>query len=150
MELEVGNEFLFSVEKKIKLPDGEYFILLADFNQKYLLPTEFYFEFNIKVGDKIKCRIDKLNCNGKVFLEPKHPIYDVGDKDVFTFLEIESRLTRKTKDKYLVRKAIGDKTKRAITLIENENNSPSQNEKWFCEINKIKKGELILSPISKL
>ena len=150
MELEVGNEFVFSVEKKITLPDGEYFILLADFNQKYLLPTEFYFEFKLKIGDKIICRIDKLNCNGKVFLEPKHPVYNVGDKDVFTFQEIETRYTRKTKDKYLVRKAIGDKTIRAITPIENENISPSQDEKWLCEIDKIKKGELILNPISKI
>ena len=149
MELQEGNEFSFKVEKKIILPDGEYYILWAEFDQKYLLPIKFYYEFNIKIGDTIKCRIDKLNCNGKVFLEPEHPVYKVGDKEFFTFKDTETRLTRKTKDKYLVRRAVGDKTDRAMTVIKDEYIAPSQDEKWFCEIIKIKKGELILSPLSK-
>ena len=150
MELEEGNEFLFSVEKKLTLPDGEYLILLAEFNQKYLLPTQNYSEFNIKVGDKIKCRIDKVNCNGKVFLEPEHPIYKVGDKAVFTVLNEEERVTHKTQDKYLVIKAIGENTKRAIIPGDYESTRTSQGISCLCEVVKIKKGELVLNPLFRV
>ncbi len=149
MEPEEGSEFNFTVEKKITLPDGEYFIILAEYNQKYLLPVKFYDEYNIKTGDNIICKIDKINCNGKVFLEPRHPVYKVGDRDVFTLLEKETRETHKTKDKFVVIKAISDKTKHAIVLDEFNKINTSQGSRFLCEIMKIKKGEVILIPISK-
>jgi hypothetical protein len=150
MELLEGNTFRFKVEKKITLPDEEYFILLAEYDSKYLLPVKYYFEYNIKIGQEIICSIDKVNCNGKVFLEPKHPIYTKGDKDIFTIVGTEEREKHKTKEKYQVINVIGDKTRRA-TIIENLTLKPySQDNKVFCEVIKIKKGELLLKFISEV
>lgn len=149
MELKEGNIFRFKVEKKITLPDGEYFILLAEFNNKYLLPAKYYSEYNIQIGQEITCSIDKVNCNGKVFLEPENPIYSIGDRDVFTILGPEERERHKTKEKYQVINVIGVKTKYATIVEELEDNIYSQDEKVLCEVVKIKKGELHLKVISK-
>ena len=149
MEFEEGKEFSFIIEKLITLPDGQYYILLAEFDQKYLMPAKFYSEYGFKIGQEIFCRIDKVNCNGKVFLEPRHPLYSIGDKDVFLLKEEEERIKHKTKEKYLVIKAESSKTKHAIIDIDSRNYNYSQGERHICEIIKIKKGEVILKAISK-
>lgn len=149
MELQEGNIFRFKVEKKITLPDGDYFILLAEFDQKYLLPAKYYTEYNIKIGQEIICSIDRVNCNGKVFLEPQSPIYSIGDRDVFIIKDTEERIKHKTKEKYLVINTESEKTKRAIISSELTNNTYSRNEKYYCEVIKIKKGEAILKVIFK-
>jgi hypothetical protein len=149
MELKEGNIFRFKVEKKITLPDGEYFILLAEFNNKYLLPAKYYSEYNIQIGQEITCSIDRINCNGKVFLEPQNPIYSIGDRDIFIYQGSEERIKHKTKEKYQVVNVIGVKTKRAIIVENLISGSYSHRDNVFCEVVKIKKGELHLKVISK-
>ena len=149
MRLEEGYEFRFKVEKIINLPDESYYVLLSEFNKKFLLPTGFYQEYNIKVGNEIICKIDKINCNGKVFLEPISPIYSAGEKDIFTLFETGQRETRKTKDKYSVIKAKSNKTSRAIVVNFPNTLKYLQGENYLCEVIKIKKGEAHLKLISK-
>lgn len=150
MILEEGYEFNFKVEKIIDLPDESYYILLSEFDKKYLLPTKYYEEYNISIGNEIRCRIDKINCSGRVFLEPKSPIYSVGDKDIFTLLETQQKETRKTKDKYLVIKAMSKKTNRAIVVNYSDCLKYSHGENYLCEIIKIKKAQMQLKLISKV
>ncbi len=150
MILEEGYEFNFKVEKIIDLSDESYYILLSEFDKKYLLPTKYYDEYNIKIGNEIRCRIDKISCSGRVFLEPKSPIYSVGEKDFFTLIETKQKETRKTKDKYLVIKAISSKTKHAIVVNFSDCLKYSLGESYLCEIIKIKKAEMHLKLISKV
>ncbi|MBI5540846.1 MAG: hypothetical protein HY951_12355 [Bacteroidia bacterium] len=150
MIIEEGNEFNFLVEKIIDLSDESYFILLSEFDKQYLLPTKYYDEYNIKVGNEIRCRIDRINCSGRVFLEPKSPIYSIGDKDIFTLLDVKQKETRKTKDKYLVIKAKSSKTNRAIVVNYSRCLDYSLNENYLCEVIKIKKAEMQLKLISKV
>jgi len=150
MEIEEGSEYFFTVEKIINLAGTEYFVLLAEFDKKYLIPAINYIEYKIKTGDKIKCKVDKINCNGKVFLEPDCPIYSVGDNDVFTLQEKEERITHKTYNEYMVIKAVSNKTNRGIVLIAEKLQQCLQGEKWLCEIQRIKKGEMYLKPILKV
>jgi hypothetical protein len=44
-----------------------------------LLPVEPYNNYCIGGNSTIECRIDKINCSGKVFLEPRHPVYIEGE-----------------------------------------------------------------------
>ncbi len=150
MEIEEGNFYYFIIDKIFDLAGTNYYVLNSEFDKKYLMPTKFYSEYNFKINDKIKCKIDRINCNGKVFLEPECPIYSIGDIDVFTLLETEERLTHKSKDKYLVVKTINEKTKKAIIVINQNSKDYSLGEKWSCEIIKIKKGEMYLKMISKV
>lgn len=150
MEIEEGSKYFFYVEKIINLAGTEYFVLLAEYDKKYLMPTINYIEYQIKIGEKIKCTIDRINCNGKVFLEPECPLYKIGDKDIFTIKEREERTTHKTFDKYYINRALNNITTNAIIVSKENYDTYSQGEKWLCEIIKIKKGELYLKPLLKV
>ncbi|MBE9467693.1 MAG: hypothetical protein IMY72_05140 [Bacteroidetes bacterium] len=75
-----GETYQFKVNNITTLPDDnkEFFVLQDIFGNKQLLTTEYYKNYNIKKGRIIKCKVDKINCNGKIFLEPEHPIYKQG------------------------------------------------------------------------
>ena len=80
MKLEEGKTYLFRALKTIELPGGSSNMVLAGPDgKKYLLPLEYYRAYNLKVPGEIHCRIDKINCSGKVFLEPLHPFYREGE-----------------------------------------------------------------------
>lgn len=90
IKLEEGIIYPFEITSKIDLPDGnEYFVLKDPNNVKHLLLTRYYKKFNFKLGQTILCRIDKINCNGKIYLEPEHPHYKLGHTYEFPFQSIE-------------------------------------------------------------
>lgn len=57
-----------------------------------MLPHKTYQNFNIELGKKIECKVDKVNCTGKVYLEPKHPYYVEGE--VYSFEVVEWEKTK--------------------------------------------------------
>jgi len=59
------------------------------------LLTNFYQNYGIKPGNLLHCRIDKINCSGRVFLEPEHPFYQVGKQYVFKVFEKFSKADQK-------------------------------------------------------
>jgi hypothetical protein len=79
------NEYKFLVEKELTLPDGSnHFLLIGPDSNKYLVPKATYLKYGILVGSLIKCRIDKINCKGELFLEPENPWYKEGRYYAFT------------------------------------------------------------------
>jgi hypothetical protein len=65
--------------------DGEEFFKLADPNGvKHLLNTQWYKDYNLKKGETVICHIDKINCNGRIFIEPEHPFYKLDNIYNFT------------------------------------------------------------------
>ena len=75
-----GNWFPFRVHNCVQLQDGEYYYVLQDINGlKHFLPAEFYENYGFTIGDAILCRIDRINCTGRIYLEPKHPHYSEGE-----------------------------------------------------------------------
>jgi hypothetical protein len=73
-DLKEGCLYNFIVLKSLKLPDDkEYFVTEDPRGKKHLLLKSFYESYNISVGETITCKVDKINCNGKIFLEPQHP-----------------------------------------------------------------------------
>ncbi len=90
LKLEEGHKYPFKITGIIDLPDGyEYFVLKDPNNVKHLLLTRYYKKFNFQPGQTIQCRIDKINCSGKIFLEPEHPFYKLGHNYEFPFRFIE-------------------------------------------------------------
>jgi hypothetical protein len=80
MKLEEGQYYKFKPLKTITLPDAsESMVLHGPDGKKYLLPLSPYPHFNLKDKTEIKCKVDKINCTGKVFLEPEHPVYREGE-----------------------------------------------------------------------
>lgn len=90
--LKEGEEYIFTAGKEIETPDGKlYRILEGPDNVKYLLRAELYKNYEISEGKKIICRVDKINCKGEVFLEPRHPVYTPGKKYKFKVVSYELR-----------------------------------------------------------
>ncbi len=146
--LEEGKEYPFYVEKLLALPDGDYFILIDEVSRKYLLPRQYYTDYPIKVGTTIICNVNKINCNGKIFLEPLHPIYKVGDEDVFTLTAIEQRVKHRTQEPYFVIKAHNAKTNKAAAITFSNIDTNLLPVKALCKIVKIKKAELLLDVLN--
>ncbi len=138
--LSEGDWFPFLVYNYIQLQDREYYFILQDINGlKHFLPAEFYKNYGFKIEDEVLCRIDRINCTGRIFLEPKHPNYNEGEK---YFFEVY-RLVENDSNKYVIVKDISGNCievpvygNKIIDLIERK--------EVECIVKNIKKGELIL------
>lgn len=79
MKFEEGTWYQFKIDNIIHVPEkGEHFVLLHESGRKMLLNAQYYVKYNFSIGQYIDCRVDKVNCTGQVFLEPKHPHYKEG------------------------------------------------------------------------
>lgn len=80
MKLEEGKTYTFNALKTVELPGGEVNLMLAGPDgEKYLLPLTYYRGYNLVSPGFVQCKIDKINCSGKVFLEPLNPWYSEGE-----------------------------------------------------------------------
>jgi len=74
-----GQFVNFRVIRTISMPDEhEYFVLESPQGNRHLLRKAYYDKYNIVNGGILHCRIDKINCSGKIFMEPEHPVYKPG------------------------------------------------------------------------
>ena len=87
--LKENGFYVFRVIKRITLPDeSRFFVLESPFNTRHLLPAEFYEKYDIMPGKNIRCRVDKINCVGRIFLEPGHPYLVPLRKGVINFISM--------------------------------------------------------------
>jgi hypothetical protein len=79
-----GEEHVFRVEKLVSVssPDDN-FILKGPGGRKFLLPADRYRHYGISPGQNVTCKIDRINCNGRIFLEPQNPHYSAGKSYMF-------------------------------------------------------------------
>ncbi len=82
----------FVIMNIIMVPgEGEHLVLLSGNQSRFLLPATPYQQYGFEKDMRIRCRIDKINCNGKVYLEPAHPLYRQGQSYDFEFIRQETR-----------------------------------------------------------
>jgi hypothetical protein len=92
LKLKEGKEYSFLVEKDIKTPDNKnYFVVMGPDKKRYLLPGGIYTGYNIRKDSDIICKVDKINCSGEVFLEPRNPWYTEGEIYNFRVMAHETR-----------------------------------------------------------
>ena len=78
--LSEGEWLPFIIHNLVKLQDDEWYYVLQDVNGlKHFLNAQYYENYGFKPGDEILCKIDKINCTGRIYLEPKHPYYTEGE-----------------------------------------------------------------------
>lgn len=138
--------FSFTVTGKAETNGaGECYILKDPFGYKHLLPASYYRHYGIGNGDVLNCRVDKINCDGNVFIEPEHPVYKEGNIYDFEFVRFVNILNEYG-DKDLVAevKDINNQIFHVLLKLGSVSvlNPP---EKIKCRIEKIKKGRLYLS-----
>jgi hypothetical protein len=85
--LKEKQSYDFKVVRVITLPDDtRSWVLTHTGADRYMLPYELYTDYGIAEGMIIRCRVDKINCTGRIFLEPEHPYYREGEHYSFTLL----------------------------------------------------------------
>jgi hypothetical protein len=76
-KLAEGQIYNFRVVGVIKGPDDKEYFKLKDPNGvKHLLAKDFYQNYSIHENQDIQCRIDRISCSGRVYIEPLHPFYE--------------------------------------------------------------------------
>lgn len=88
----IGNIYPFVILKEITLPDdsSNIYVISDEENNKFTLPKNNYEHYGFKVGQKIQCSLDRINCSGQLFLEPVNPYYKENTTYEFEFIDFKS------------------------------------------------------------
>lgn len=139
-----GKIYPFRILKTISLgPDDDWFVLKDPNGYKILLPETYYKSYGFEAGMLINCRVDKVNCNGKVFLEPLHPAYKEGENYTFNVIgkDRQKDILDRVNHFLIVHDVFHHEWKVATHCIQKWSNPPPS---ITCMVKKIKKGKLYL------
>ena len=144
LKLREGKEYKFLVEKELTLPDNSrHYLLKGPDSKKYLVPFRRYYQYGISAGAVIKCRIDKLNCKGEMFLEPQNPWYSEGKSYSFLVDGIEERTDKAGLNHKVV--VVIDKSGNKISVhLDNSLPFPFKGTKIDLIVERITKGKIHL------
>jgi hypothetical protein len=85
-----GAILSFRIIGIVTSPDGKTFFKLNDPNGvKHLLARDFYEKYNFDIDRDIQCRIDRISCSGKIYIEPLHPVYELNKTYLFPVIRFE-------------------------------------------------------------
>lgn len=143
-----GDNHQFKITGFTEIPGTEesFYILENNIGGKHLLKSSPFKHYNLEIGKQVICKIDKINCSGKIFLEPKNPIYKEGEIYDFDFVKIidhvnsvgENEKAAIVKDHFgmevLCSLPFNTQIKKSISTIK-------------CKVLRIKKGQLFLAHI---
>ncbi len=87
----IGKTFSFILLKEITLPDtlAVYYVIVDNDNCKFTIQKNSYKHYGFCLGQNIKCKLDRINCNGHIFFEPENPHYK--EKTIYDFEFVEFR-----------------------------------------------------------
>jgi len=84
VRLEVGMWLVFNIINKVVLQDHrEYFILEDPNGLRHFMDAGLYSGYSLNIGKSLYCKVDHINCTGRIFLEPEHPHYMIGKSYYF-------------------------------------------------------------------
>jgi hypothetical protein len=88
--LREGLDYDLNITRIISIPgDNEYFIGRDPNGLRHLIPVAHYRHYGINSGSTVKCRLDRINCQGRFYFEPEHPFYKRGKTYRFEFSGFE-------------------------------------------------------------
>ncbi|MBI5220111.1 MAG: hypothetical protein HY958_14380 [Bacteroidia bacterium] len=140
-KLNLGDVMPFTIVKKISVGEDEYYIFKSSSGTNYMVPSIYYNEYNFNIGQEIKGWVDKINCTGRIFIEPFHPHYNVGEVysfDVVKILKPDDKIM--TKDVLIVMDILNSEWE-----VEAAGKIKTMPQKVSCRVDIIKKGQLYLS-----
>ncbi len=86
-KLKEGEWYSLKIVKHIEFEEEWYFVLETPFKTRITMLSEPYKSYSFKIGEEIQCKVDKVSCSGKIYLEPEHPFYKVDNTYSFEFME---------------------------------------------------------------
>lgn len=137
-----GNWYDFLVLKKIAFADDEYYVLETPGKTKITIPAIPYENYLFKENQTISCKVDKISCSGKIYIEPKHPIYEVGKIYDFPIVQIKTTRCLFGNEMYLL--YVHDVFNQRIEIPIS--NYIDINESISLKIARIKKGKIYAYP----
>ena len=146
-----GESICFKIKKHIDLSENEHYYVLEDeFGRKQLLKSDFYVNYKFKIGQDLNCRVDHINCSGKIFLEPENPFYKEGEIYDFIIDKIETSKNR-LEEQTLHFSFIDEIGNKAICIIDKiSDKGYSTGQKIQCKVERIIKGRLNLSFVNSI
>ena len=138
--LSEGDRFPFRILNLIQLQDDAWYYVLQDINGlKHFMLAEYYENYGFKIGDEINCIIDRINCTGRIFLEPEHPLYKKGE--IYTFVVLNS--SRKDSENIMyVKEIFGNSIE--VSVKNNNIIGIKEGYKVSCIVKNVKKGKPVL------
>jgi len=141
-----GERYSFSIKGMVALDvNEEYFILEDTSGRKHLLVAEYYYTYNYQKGDIIHCTVDKINCSGKIFLEPEHPVYKLDKSYSFKIEEVAVKTNSLDEDVCVIT-VIDALQHKALCYIDMHLGLLYKvGDSIECTVKRIKKGRIYLS-----
>lgn len=91
IKLMEGDTAEFEIIGLRTLPDDQIcYLLRGPDGFSSLLPQKYFKQYGFETGKSIVCTVDRINCNGRIFLEPQHPIYSAGQYYPFKIINRRS------------------------------------------------------------
>ncbi len=139
-----GHWYTFHILKVVSLGrDEEWFVMQDPNGYKILMPKRCYEDYGFVPGQAVLCRVDKINCNGQMFLEPQHPHYKEGDTYNFALENKDRRKNIINQDErfFMVMDVFRNTWKVRTYNTALWDNPPARIQ---CKVKRIKKGKLFL------
>ncbi len=145
VKIEEGVIYPFKIVGVTVLPDEtECYVLSDPNNVRHLIEKSPYEKYQFSLNQLVQCRIDKINCTGKIFIEPIHPVYKPGNKYSFPLIRFED---------ISIQKGVIQKMAVFSDIFQNEIFIPSEElserfvpgNSYELNVVKIKKGRVILA-----
>lgn len=141
-----GETHLFTIDGFTEIPGTEesFYILKNQSGGKHLLKSIHYKHYNLQINQTISCKIDKINCSGKIYLEPENPVYKVGKTYDFEFIKIIDHINSvgEVEKAAIVKDQFGIEV---VCSLPKEFNLSENIKKLQCQVLRIKKGILYLT-----
>jgi hypothetical protein len=138
-----GSYHTFKLLKHQQFSEQESLFILQDsLGYKVMLPAGYYIDYGFTEGQDMLCRVDRINCSGRMFLEPVHPVYREGEWYDFYVEGAGSRQAITGLNEYYVRVKDIHNREWDIRLQHPFNTSL---ETLTCRLERIKKGRFYLT-----
>lgn len=138
--LSEGNWYPFKIHNIVQLQDDDWYYVLQDVNGlKHFMQAGFYETYGFKLGEVIMCKIDRINCTGRIYLEPENPHYKEGENYYF---ETTCMLNSDDKNLLVVKDISGNTVE--VPLYDNSDLKFGAGKMIRCNVKSIKKGMLSL------
>jgi len=146
-KLAEGKYYWFNIIKILELDNNNnYYVLEDPFGYKVLMPSENYKDYDLKPGEKVLCRVDKINCSGKMFVEPEHPYYKEGQTYYFKYIESKERFNFFDQKEHII--IVSDVFNNKWEVKTKPENFTINSDEVECFVEKIKKGKLFLRKVN--
>jgi len=142
--LREGSYYSFKILKTMELGKDSFFVMQDPLGYKILMPAHFYPHYGFLPGQIIKCRVDKINCNGRMFLEPLHPHYREGHVYEFDVLNSGVRINILDEQEFFITVKDVCRLKWPVKVYS-EKFVKENSSKISCRLERIKKGKLFLT-----